>query len=74
MTFLLVVQVLFTLSLIMFLVGLAGVMIENSTDEPRWMAPMIAGIAFSIILAIVWGSLELKIPCCKCPAEQVQRP
>jgi len=74
MTFLLAVQVLFTISFFMFLVGLAGVMIENNTDEPRWMAPLLAGIGFSIILAIAWGTLEPKASCCKCPAEQVQRP
>lgn len=69
MTFLLAVQVLFTLSLIMFLVGLTGVMVANSTDDPRWMAPMLAGLGFSIILAIVWGILEPKERCCPCPAE-----
>jgi ABC-type uncharacterized transport system permease subunit len=74
MTFLDAVQVLFVASLVMFAVGLGGIMIENSTDDPRWMAPMLAGLGFLIVLAIVWGTLEPKQRCCPCPAEQGQRP
>ena len=74
MTFLTVVQILFAFSFCLFLIGMAGLMFSNDTDNPRWMAPLLAGIGLSIVLAIAWGTLEPKASCCKCPAEQVQRP
>jgi len=73
MTFLLAVQVLFALSVIILLVGIAGVMVTNKEDE-RWLVAIAAGAIGFFALGVTWGFLEPKIPCCKCPAEQVQRP
>jgi len=74
MTFLLAVQVLFALSVILLLVGIAGVMVTNNPEDDRWLIAIIAGAIGFFALGITWGLIEPKVPCCKCPAEQVQRP
>ena len=74
MTFLTVVQILFAFSFCLFVIGIVGVMIENDTTDPRWMIPLWAGLGLAMFLMIVWGSLEPPVHCCKCPAEQGQRP
>jgi len=73
MTFLLAVQVLFALSVILLLVGIAGIMITGRPSD-RWTIALVAGAIGFFALGITWWTIEPKVPCCKCPAEQVQRP
>jgi hypothetical protein len=73
MTFLLAVQVLFTISTILLLFGIAGIMITNDQDD-RWLIAIATGAIGFFALGITWGLIESKAPCCRCPAEQVQRP
>jgi hypothetical protein len=73
MTFLLAVQVLFTLSTILLLFGIAGVMITNKQDD-RWLVAIATGAIGFFILGGTWWIVESKAPCCRCPAEQVGKP
>jgi len=73
MTFFVTVQVLFALSTILLFLGIAGAMITDCVED-RWFLAIFAGVIGFFVLGITWGCLEPKVPCCKCPAEQGQRP
>lgn len=73
MTSLLAVQFLFTLSTILLLSGIIGIMITNRPDD-RWLVAITTGAIGFFALGITWGLIEYNAPCCRCPAEQVGKP